>query len=615
MMTHSLRTYVTLLVSLFMPVVLMAADIKFTAQAEPTAIVGQPFRVQYQVNESGSDPQWPSFDGFEVISGPQTSTSSSTQIINGKMTRSKSTIYTFILSATKEGQYTISAATITAGKQKCHSNALNIKVLPEDKSGDAKSSTQGQNISADNVFIKAITSRTNVYEQEAIVVTYKLFFRVDITNIQPTEFPDFKGFLVQEIELPTDRRPDVENYNGRNYNTYEIRKVLLFPQHAGTHTIDAMKTNVVIRLQSQRAPRSFFDSFFDTYQDVEKQLTAPKVNIEVKALPQPRPADFSGVVGSLSLSSSISSQEVNTDDPITIKLNISGTGNLKMLKNPGLRLPTDFETYEPKATNKFNTGSEGLSGSKTVEYLAIPRHNGDFTIPSATFSYFDSKEKKYKQLATPAYTIKVNKGTSSSSNGESTAAPIVNDFTKSEKVTITATDIRFINTEPLKLYKQEQYLAGTPLFWLLFIIPLLVVVPLGLFFRRQIRESADMALMRNKKANKMARRRLSAAASHAKKGNKAEFFDEILRALWGYIADKLSIPVAELNKDNISARLTDKGVGEEVIATFIAVLNECEYERYAPSSDTQAVMEKTYNTTIDLISTLESTIKRHKKAN
>lgn len=613
-MKRNITTLLLFIIAFIAPITSLSAadDIIFTAQAESTAIVGEPMRLQFQVNESGKNFQLPDIKGFEIISGPQTSTSSSTKIINGKMTRSKSTIYTYILLPEKEGQYTIPAASITVGKERYHSNTLTIKVLPEDKTansasanGQQGSSRRGQNISSDNLFIKAIASRTNVYEQEAIILTYKLYFRVDLTNIQPVEFPDFNGFLVQEIELQPDRRPQVENYNGLNYSTYEIRKVLLFPQHAGTHKIDAMKTNVIVRLQSQHQQRSFFDSFFDSYQEVEKHLETPALNINVKALPKPKPSDFSGIVGSLSMTSNITTQEVCTNEPITVTLKISGSGNMKLLKNPEIDFPTDFETYEPKASNQYSTGTKGLSGTKDIEYLAIPRHDGTFTIPAATISYFDIASDSYKTITTPPYTIKVNKGAATEQ------PPVVTGvFNSSEKVTVTATDIRYINTQPLKIEVQNRLIAGTPLYWMMFLIPLIVAVLLALFFRKQIRESADIALMRNKKANKVARRRLSVANRYAAAGDKAHFFDEILKALWGYLSDKLGIPVAELNKDNIISSLESHNVNSEVIEQFVSILNECEYQRYAPSADTQAVMEKIYSTTLSLISELENSVKR-----
>lgn len=616
-MKHNIAKLILFFITIITPVASLTAadDVIFTAQAESTVIAGEPFRLQFQVNASGKNFQLPDIKGFEIISGPQTSTSSSTQIVNGKVTRSKSTIYTYILLAEKEGQYTIPAASVTVDKERYRSNTLTIKVLPEDKTGNTAadnrqsgSSRRGQNISADNLFVKAIASRTNVYEQEAIVLTYKLYFRVDLTNIQPIEFPDFNGFLVQEIELQPDRRPQVENYNGLNYSTYEIRKVLLFPQHAGIHKIDAMKTNVIVRLQNQHQQRSFFDSFFDTYQEVEKRLETPALNITVKALPVPKPSNFSGVVGSLSMTSDITTQEVNTNEPITITLKVSGSGNMKMLKNPEMNFPTDFETYEPKVSNQYTSGTKGLSGTKTIEYLAIPRHDGTFTIPATTMSYYDIASDGYKTVSTPSYTITVNKG-----NATEQTPVVVGNFNKSEKVTITATDIRFIKTRPLKIEVQNRLIAGTPLYWMMFAIPLVAAVVLALFFRKQIRESADIALMRNKKANKVARRRLAIANKYAAAGDKIHFFDEILKALWGYLSDKLGIPVAELNKDNITASLESYNISSDVIERFVSILNECEYQRYAPSPDTQAVMDKIYGTALSLISELENSVKRRSR--
>lgn len=616
-MKHNIAKLILFFITIITPVASLTAadDVIFTAQAESTVIAGEPFRLQFQVNASGKNFQLPDIKGFEIISGPQTSTSSSTQIVNGKVTRSKSTIYTYILLSEKEGQYTIPAASVTVDKERYRSNTLTIKVLPEDKTGNTAadnrqsgSSRRGQNISADNLFVKAIASRTNVYEQEAIVLTYKLYFRVDLTNIQPIEFPDFNGFLVQEIELQPDRRPQVENYNGLNYSTYEIRKVLLFPQHAGIHKIDAMKTNVIVRLQNQHQQRSFFDSFFDTYQEVEKRLETPALNITVKALPVPKPSNFSGVVGSLSMTSDITTQEVNTNEPITITLKVSGSGNMKMLKNPEMSFPTDFEAYEPKVSNQYTSGTKGLSGTKTIEYLAIPRHDGTFTIPATTMSYYDIASDGYKTVSTPSYTITVNKG-----NATEQTPVVVGNFNKSEKVTITATDIRFIKTRPLKIEVQNRLIAGTPLYWMMFAIPLVAAVVLALFFRKQIRESADIALMRNKKANKVARRRLAIANKYAAAGDKIHFFDEILKALWGYLSDKLGIPVAELNKDNITASLESYNISSDVIERFVSILNECEYQRYAPSSDTQAVMDKIYGTALSLISELDNSVKRRSR--
>ena len=593
-----------------------ADDVKFTASAPQRVIVGQPFQLVFSVNENGKDLRLPDVKGFEIIAGPYTSTSSSTQIINGDIRTSKEVRYTYTLLPEKEGDYQIQSATIVVKKEKYYSNVLNIKVLPEDKTsqsqqqgGNASQSgqiRQFQSITSENLFIRPIISRTKIREQEAVVLTYRLYARVDVTNIQSPKFPDFKGFLVQEIDLPQDRTMQPDNYEGVNYYTYDLRKVLLFPQETGKITIEPMSCDVIVRVRSaQQRPRSFFDDFFDTYQEVSKTVTTSKVSLTVEPLPQPKPTDFSGVVGKLSLSTKVSTTEVEANQPITITLKLQGSGNLKMLKNPTLQFPQDFEAYEPKATNNFNTTDAGLSGSKVIEYLVIPRHDGDFVIPAATISYFDIASDSYKTLSTEPISIRVNKGTQSVSN-----APIVSNFTGQEKVEVLATDIRYINTFEPNIKPAGRMIVGTMFFWLFYIISLVITIGLIIIFRKQARDNANVALMRNKKANKVARRRLKVAEREYKAGNKDTFYDEILKALWGYLSDKLSIPVSELNKDNISLRLSQRGVDDVVIQEFVKLLNDCEFERYAPIGNKESAMRHTFESTEKLISTLEATIKR-----
>jgi hypothetical protein len=592
-----------------------ADEVRFTASAPQRVIVGQPFQLVFSVNENAKDLRLPDVKGFEIIAGPYTSTSSSTSWVNGQMTSSKEVRYTYTLLPEKEGDYQIQAATIVVKKEKYYSNVLNIKVLPEDKSSQSQQSgnatqsgqiRQSQSITSENLFIRPIISRTKIKEQEAVVLTYRLYARVDVTNIQSPKFPDFKGFLVQEIDLPPERTMQPENYDGVNYYTYDLRKVLLFPQQVGQMTIEPMSCDVIVRVRStQQRPRSIFDDFFDTYQEVSKTVTTSKINISVDPLPQPKPTDFSGLVGKLSLATKVSATEVEANQPITITLKLQGSGNLKMLKNPALQFPQDFETYEPKSTNNFNTTDAGLSGSKTIEYLVIPRHDGDFIIPPTTISYFDITSDSYKVLSTDPINIKVNKGNQSASN-----APVVNNFTTQEKVEVLATDIRYISTSAPNIKPSQRIITGSMLFWLFYIISFVITLGLIILFRKQARDNANVALMRNRKANKVARRRLKVAERECKAGNKDTFYDEILKALWGYLSDKLSIPVSELNKDNISLRLSQRGVADDIIQEFVKLLNDCEFERYAPISNKESAMRHTFETTEKLISNLESTIKK-----
>jgi hypothetical protein len=601
--------YVFLLVSSF----IFANEVKFKATAPSQVIVGQPFHLIFSVNEDGKDLHIPQMTGFEVIAGPAVSTSSSASWINGNMTSSKEVCYTYTLLPQKEGDYQISSASIVVEKKKYYSNVVNIKVLPEDKTSQVQQGAsqsaqmqQSQSITAENLFFRPIISRTKVREQEVIQLTYRLYSRIDISGLSSTpKFPDYKGFLLQEVDLPQNASQQLENYNGKNYYTWDLRKVLLYPQQVGVLVIEPASCDVVVRVRSShQRPRSFFDDYFDTYQEVVKTITTPKLNIEVESLPKPRPTDFSGVVGKLSMKTNISAAEVNVNQPITITLVLQGAGNLKLLKNPVLKFPQDFETYEPKVVNSFNNSEMGLSGSKTIEYLVIPRHGGDFVIPSTTISYFDVASDSYKTLSTEVLNIRVNKG-----DQLSESAPIVSNFTAQERVEVLSSDIRYIKIGEPKLVVKDRMIVGTPFFWFCYVISFGIVVVLVFVFRKQARDNANVALMRNKKANKVARRRLKIAENQLKARNKDVFYDEILKALWGYLSDKLSIPVSELNKDNIALRLSQHGLDDELVLQFMNLLNDCEFERYAPIEAKEAAMENMFDSTVKIISTLENTIK------
>jgi len=597
---------------------MMSAGVSFRASAPNTVAAGQTFQLVYTVNEQGKDFRLPSVNGFDILAGPYTSTSSSISIVNGKTTSSKEIRYTYTLQALKEGQFTIAAATIVVDGQKYSSNPVSIKVLPEDKAAAAAQSGGGsqgggrtqsvaQAGSPDRLFVKANFSRTKVMEQEAILVTYKLYSKDDVIGFEQVKLPDFKGFMVQEIELPQNRQLQRESYNGSNFLTYEIYKGILFPQHSGTIHVDKFQCTVGIRVRVQQQARSFFDSFFDSYQDVEKTISSAGADIEVSALPRPKPADFSGVVGTLSLDKKISETSVTSNTPITVTLTLTGSGNLKMLKTPELKFPADFEAYEPKVTNNFTTNTSGQQGKKVIEYLVIPRHKGEFTVPSVSLSYYDSKSKSYKTLNTGEMNFKVAKGEGDDEGGASTAAVSAKD---QERVEMLASDIRYLSNAEPNIKVKEDYFIGTLLYWLLVLGMMVVTAALAILFRKQAKDNADVALMKNRKANKIAKKRLKVAEQEWKAGHREQFYEEILKALWGYTSDKLSIPVADLSRENIHDKLIDRKVSEEVTGEFVNLLDECQFQRYAPMSDEQREMDKTFRETIELISKLEDSIRK-----
>lgn len=583
-----------------------------TADAPDVVVSGDQFRLTFTVNtQKVKDFRAPSITkGFDVLMGPSRSQQSSTQIINGKVSSSSSITYTYILMAGDAGTYTIPAASIEANGEKIFSNAVTIKVLPPDQSasgskGSQKSGAQAGNqaasgrITSNDLFITATASKTTVHEQEAILLTYKVYTLVNLRQLFG-KMPDLKGFHTQEIELPQQKTFSLEHYKGRNYNTTVWSQYVLFPQQTGKLEIPSITFEGVVAIQT--VSDDPFDAFFNGggYQEVKKKIVTPKLTINVQPLPV-KPANFSGGVGEFTLASSINAKDVKTNDAVTIKLTISGSGNMKLISTPEVKFPEDFEVYDPKVTNNFEASRAGLSGTQTIEYLAIPRHAGNFTIPPVEFTYFDLKSNSYKTLKTEAYNINVAKG-------QGNADQVIADFTNKENVKVLGQDIRFIKLGDTKLMPKGDVFFGTVGYYLWYIIPFVLFVGLVVFFRKQAAENANVAKVKTKKANKVATKRMKLAGKLLAENRKNEFYDEVLKALWGYISDKLSIPVSQLSKDNIEAELAKYGVADDVIKDFINALNECEFARYAPGDENEA-MDKVYTTSVEAISKMENSIK------
>lgn len=590
-----------------------AADkVRFVAEAADVVVSGDQVRLVFTVNSQDiKDFRAPSIKGFDVLMGPSRSQQSSIQIINGKRTSNSSTAFTYILLAGSPGTYTIPAASVEVNGEKVFSNAISIKVLPQDQTsgnsgnnggGSASSSRSqaaGSRISANDLFITATASKTTVHEQEAILLTYKVYTVVNLRQLYG-KMPDLKGFHTQEVELPQQKTFTLEHYKGRNYNTTVWSQYVLFPQQTGKLEIPSITFDGVVAQQT--VSDDPFDAFFNGggYVEVKKKITTPRVVINVQPLPA-KPAGFSGAVGEFKLASSINATDVKTNDAVTIKLTLSGTGNMKLIGTPEVKFPQDFEIYDPKVTDDYKLTNSGLTGTKTFEYLAIPRHAGNFTIPAVEFTYFDLKSNSYKTLKTEAYNLKVAKG-------QGNADQVISDFTNKESVKMLGKDIRFIKLGDSSLRPKGDFFFGTVEYYLCYLIPLLLFVVFAVIYRQKALENANVAKVKTKKANKVATRRMKLAGKLLAENKKNEFYDEVLKALWGYISDKLSIPVSQLSKDNIEAELTNYGVQEALIAEFIGVLNECEYARYAPGSENEA-MDKVYSASVEVISKMENSIK------
>ena len=588
---------------------MLADKVSFTASAPDAVVVGDQFRLSYTVTtQKVKDFRAPSIKGFDVLMGPSRSQQSNTQIVNGNVTSTSSITFTYILMANNAGEYTIPGASIVADGDQMVSNSVRIKVLPQDQ-GDSNSSSSssthsssGTGVSNQDLFITASASKTNVYEQEAFVLTYKIYTRESNLQLNNAKLPDFKGFHSQEIEMTTNARWTPEHYQGRNYYTTVYRQFVLFPQQSGKLYIDPAQFQMTVGKPVQSDDP--FDAFFNggsNVIEIKKSISTPKIAINVNPLPAGKPADFSGGVGEFNISSSINNKELKTNDAITIKLVISGTGNLKLISNPEIKFPDDFEVYDPKVDNQVRLTREGLTGNKVIEYLAIPRHAGTYKIPGVSFSYFDIRSKSYKTLKTEEYVINVEKGAGN-------ADQVIANFTNKEDLKVLGEDIRYIKQNEVTLQPKGSFFYGSMTYWLFYIIPALGFIVFFIIYRKQAAENANVAKMRTKKANKVATKRMKLAGKLLSENKKDAFYDEVLKALWGYISDKLNIPVSRLSKDNIEEKLRNHGVNEELIKEFLNALNDCEFARFAPGDENQA-MDKVYSSSIEVISKMENSIK------
>ena len=600
-------------------VTVIAQDVTFTAQAPKAVVVGERFRITYKINtRDAKELRAPDMKSLQILSGPNTSTQSSYTIINGKSENSTTITYTYIVVATEQGDVELEGATIKAGGKQITSNKLTIKVLPPDQASQAQggqgqgsnqaqsrpSSGQSSAVGNDDLFMLATVDKTTVYEQEAILLTFKIY-KLPSVDLQAmsNKMPDLKNCHVQEVELPQQKEFNLEHYNGRNYQTMVWSQYVLFPQHSGELEIPATPFEGTIAQRVDNNTGDIFDMFFNSsrYVEVKKDLTTRPIKINVKPLPQGKTSAFCGGVGDFSISSTISSTDVTANDAVTVRVILSGTGNLKLVKTPEMKFPQDFDIYDPKIDNKYSIKGGRQTGNKVYEYLIIPRHAGQYTIPALEFQYFDPKSASYKTIKTDEYTLNVARG---QGGGESQGSV---SYVSKEDLKFVGQDVRFHST-PMKLKSDSSQFFGSLLFWLSLALPLIILIVLVAISRKRVADNANMAKVRAGKANSVAVKRLKVARKLMKESRKDEFYDEMMRALLGYFGDKLSIPVAELSKDNIEAELKRRKVADEPVKQVIGLLDDCEFARYAPGDDTGR-MDRLYEQAAAVIGQIENTIK------
>jgi hypothetical protein len=575
--------YITLL---FISLYATGQDVVLKVDYPSVVTANQQFNVAWTVNAGGGEFSAPTFNGFYKLMGPQTSYSQSTQIINGKMTREISYTYIYFLQSVKEYK----------------SDSMHIEVVANPS--QVQNIQPGNAVSAEKhdgeLFVELQLNRKEVYIGEHIAAAIKLYTRVNLSGINELKFPSFNGFLKTDVETPQLKSLTQENVNGSVYGTGVIQQFLLYPQIPGELTIDPVQISVLIQEKSEQTD-PFFSGFFDSYQTVPKTILSRPIKIKVKPLPGIQPADFSGVVGKIDLKAVMNKDSVNVNDAVNFKVTISGSGNLKIASSPLLKLSPDIEVYDPKISDNIKNGLNGSSGQKSFEYLLIPRHYGDYTVPSITYSYFDVSSGRYEKLTTPEFHFHAKKG-----SDQNTGITVYGGVSK-EDVKYMGKDIRFIKSSPGKLKKTGNLIASGRSFYSIYAFALFIFL-LILFLRREhVRRNSDKSQVANRKAGKVAIKRLHQASVCLKNKQIDSFYEEILKALWGYLSDKLSIPVSDLNRNNAFSSLTAKGIDEERINTLNNLLDTCEFARFSPSaSGTEA--ESLYDEASQFIKSVENSL-------
>lgn len=597
-MTRIFSRNLFLSVCVLLGTVTAAAQNSFTVDVPAVVSSDEDFKVVFTATGDArvTGFEAPSFEGFEVLAGPLTSTSSNFQMINGKTTQSRSSIYTYMLRPTAVGKYRIGPASVKIGKETYTTEAADVEVVK----GAAPAPQGTAPRAGDDIMLRMTVNKTRAVVGEPITVTLKLYVKNSaIGGFEDIRFPSFDGFWSQEIDAPQNISFVRENYDGQVYNAALLRRYMLLPQQTGSMTIDPAELVCLVQVRSQpSASRSIFDDFFDTYQTVRKRVSSSPVRIDVSPLPSGAPASFTGGVGSFRLSAGFSSDSVAAHEAASLKVVITGTGNINLVSTPEVRFPSDFEAYDVKKTEKVSTGDAGASGTVTFEYPFIPRVPGEYDIAPVEFSYYDIAYGRYRTLSSGPLKLKVGQG-------QRTDAAVVSSGVNKQSVKSLGEDIRFISASPSGLRKEPRLLVDTPVIYIVPIVILLCTAGAWVYLVRSAALRRDVAGSRNRKAMKVARARLKNASAFLRQNLYTAFYEELHKAIEGYISDKLMLPVSELSRERIEEELRARGRDEAVVKALFEVLDACEYARYAPSSGSEA-MEADYRQAEKVISDIES---------
>lgn len=582
-------------------------DVSFKVICKKQVSVGEQFQVSYELNSDGKNFESPNFNNFEIVGGPFSSSSSSVQIINGSVTKTNTHTYSFYLRAIKEGNFTIPAATITVNKQKVKSTTAEILVTKN--SSTSGSSNSGAVSNAKDVFLEATTNKKSAYLGEQLILTYKIYYTVPILSPSISKAPSYSGFWTKDI---SDNNGVLQQSsiirNNQEYHVATVQEIVLIPQKSGTLTIDPLNISCIAQIKQERQQQRGYDPFENffgdimgsSYTNVKKELISQPIDIEVKPLPaKDKPASFKGAVGQFTYTSKIDKTEMKSNDAFTITYTVSGKGNIDLLELPRPNFPPDFEVYDPKITTNTKNNSFGLSGSKKAEYVVIPRVSGDFTLNPTEFSYFDPTKNKYVVLESDKYELKVARSANEGSSGIIYAGG-------QEAIKIVGNDINHIMSDG-KLQKRGALLFASPLYFIIIIV-LIAVFAIALVINKRINKfNQNKVLVRNRKATKIAKKRLNNAYNYLKIKDQGHFYEEFSQALWGYISDKLNISRSQLSMDTVKEMMESKNVPEDITNEFIDSLNNCEFARFAPG-DPDKKMEDLYEKGLEVITKAEKNL-------
>lgn len=583
------------------------------ANAPANVETGENFRLTYMVSsENVSDFRIGNIpDALEIITGPYTSSQSSYQYTNGHTSSYSSTTYTFILCANKSGVYTIAPAHIVVNGKRVASKALRIKVtgsthsngngaprMHNDNEDEPQMRQAGSSISGSDLFIKVTANKRRVHEQEPVLLTYKVYTLVDLTQLEG-KMPDLTGFHTQEIPLPQQKSYHIERVNGRAYRCVTWSQYVMYPQMTGKLEIPSITFNGTVVQQNRNVdPFEAFLNGGSGYIEVKRSIKAPGLTLQVDPLPK-RPSNFSGGVGKFNISAQLNKKEVKANDPVSIRVVVGGTGNLKLIKQPELKVPKDFDKYDAKVTDKTKLTSNGIEGNMIYDFLVVPRNQGSYDIPAIEFTYYDVTTNDYKTIKTQSFKLDVKKG----SGGSGSSA----DYSDMKDQ-----DIRSIKDDAIDVIDIDHIFFGSTTYWILLTIMFAAFCGLIVTFRKRAIENANISKMKSKKANRIATKRLRNANKLMLANESGKFYDEVLRTLWGYVGDKLSMPVEQLSKDNIAEKLSARGVDEGTVSKFIQAIDECEFNRYAPG-DVKGNMNVTFEAAMTAIIKIEDVMKNSKK--